>query len=151
MSADIKARRLEVLRVAQADSDRPQKVIAREAGITEPALSKHMRDAKADKTIKGIVAILDRSKLGFYALCFFRVEFHNWQSSRAAAEILRNDPFVQEIHFLDGSSPLLVRVCARTNEDLADWQTKVLKFDGVQSVRGNIVVKTIHETHQLAI
>ena len=145
------ATRLGVLRALQTNAGRPQKVMAHELDITEPTFSKAHAELRHGGMIKRTVAILDRQKLGFTALCFFRVECKNFAATERVRELLSADPAVQEMHRLDGAHPLFVKVVARTPAELATWQEKVVQYGDVTSVRGQMVMKTFHESLNVPI
>jgi DNA-binding Lrp family transcriptional regulator len=143
--------RTAVLRVIQADCSRPHKDLAQEADVSPVTFSKVLTAAELDGTIRATVSILDRNKLGFQALGFFKIVCSHFRHTEAVADALKDYPGVQELHVMDGTHYLLAKICAKTCADLSRIQDYIVKLAGVEAVRVQVAMRTILETTRVPI
>lgn len=140
-----------VLRVLQKDSGRRDKALAHEAAMSRSTLRRIRAKAKNDGTIKGVVTVLDRNKIGYPVAAFFKIVSSHFRSTEAVAESLKAYPGVQELHVLDGTHYLLAKICSKTPQELSRIQQYILTLKDVQEVRFQVAMRTILETTRLPV
>jgi Lrp/AsnC family transcriptional regulator for asnA, asnC and gidA len=102
--------------------------------------------ARVDRLIEaGVVSLaprLDPARFGFPVSALVSLELQQSHQGTPAAEAIEQIPEVIEIHSVSGQADLLVRVVARSNEDLQRVLHELLGVEQVLRTSSSILLKT---------
>jgi DNA-binding Lrp family transcriptional regulator len=142
--------KLAVLNEMQRDCQRSRKAISREVGISEANLCKIVSDLRYTGHIRKIAAVLDRSKVGYASLAFFKVECMMQDGIDIAPKLAEMD-VVLEVHRLGIDSNLLLKCIGHSPEELFQLQQKIRDFPGVRRVNVEVALSTVKESAEVPI
>lgn len=128
-----------ILRVLQKNGRAAYAEIARETGLAESTVRDRVRMLERDGVIQGYTVVLDRSAvgLGSEALIFCNIPP---EKHEAVCQELEKIPNVHSILFVSGERRVVLRVAARTNQELrAIVHSRVIPL-GVTDVDSRIVM-----------
>jgi DNA-binding Lrp family transcriptional regulator len=137
------------LKALQANSNRSQKAIAREVGVSEPAVSKIVSQLTMNGYIKRIGATLVPEKLGLEAVGFFKVNYDCSESANVAAAAIMRRPEVLELHFTEAHQ-LFMKVRVHTNAELGEFKRSIGSLE-VSSMHVMIALRTVKETLEVSL
>ncbi|OGC84874.1 hypothetical protein A3F55_00115 [Candidatus Adlerbacteria bacterium RIFCSPHIGHO2_12_FULL_53_18] len=143
---------LALLRLLQAKGNSQlDKITAHELGMKPSNFSKMRREARERGLILDESAVLlNPEKLGF-VLGFFEVKFKDIRLNQAAEALWTTWPEVQEVHVLLPHHTMLLKVRARSNEELQSIRMKLWDIEGLEEVSTHIAGLTVKETQKLPI
>ena len=102
--------------------------------------------ARLDRLVRsGILSLeprVDPARFGFPVSAMVSLELQQSHLGVPAAESLEAIPEVTEIHSVSGQADLLVRVVARSNEDLQRVLHEILAIEQVLRTSSSIMLKT---------
>ena len=102
--------------------------------------------ARLDRLVRsGILSLeprVDPARFGFPVSAMVSLELQQSHLGVPAAEALEAIPEVTEIHSVSGQADLLVRVVARSNEDLQRVLHEILAIEQVLRTSSSILLKT---------
>jgi Lrp/AsnC family transcriptional regulator for asnA, asnC and gidA len=111
--------------------------------------------ARLDRLVRpGILALeprVDPSRFGFPVSALVSLELQQSHLGTPAAEALEAIPEVIEIHSVSGQADLLVRVVARSNEDLQRVLHEILAIEQVLRTSSSILLKTFMRDRTLTL
>ena len=141
---------LQLLTILQKEGDATRAALARQVGLTAPAVHERLRKLREPGVIRAIAAELDPEMLGLHCLAFVLVRTDPKRSDHVG-EGLARIPGVQEIHNVAGEDCFLVKVrCAGTHE-LSTLLRQFHALDAVRSTRSTIVLETVKESSALPL
>ena len=108
-----------------------QRRIAREVGMSPPAVAERIARLEAAGVIRGYRASIDPAALGFGLVVYVGVVAVQGADQLAVVRELRALPEVEDVHVVTGPKDLLVRLRVRDHEHLR----RVL-FERIWNVRG---------------
>lgn len=141
---------LQILQILQENGRASYSKIAKKIGMSEAAVYSRVQKLFRLKVVKRIQAIVDSEKLGYEVTAFIMI---NAQPSKyeKVLESLSSIPEVLEVHDVTGEHYCLIKVKAKSNEELAKILDEVGRLDGVISTETKIVLRTIKERYDLPI
>jgi Lrp/AsnC family transcriptional regulator for asnA, asnC and gidA len=111
--------------------------------------------ARLDRLVRsGILSLeprVDPARFGFPVSAMVSLELQQSHLGVPAAEALEAIPEVTEIHSVSGQADLLVRVVARSNEDLQRVLHEILAIEQVLRTSSSILLKTFMRERTAAI
>lgn len=115
---------------------------ARRTGAARATVTARLRRLQASGTVRGFGPDLDVAQLGFPVTAFCTLEIHQALGHDAVTAHLAAIPEVLEACTITGPGDLLVRVAARSNEDLQRVIDRVVADESVSRVATTIVLRT---------
>ncbi len=141
----------EILRLLQENARTPNAEIARRVGLAPTAIFQRVRKLEDAGVIRGYSAQVDPHALGLALTAFVLVRTGEGARSQQITPSLVELPEVQEVHRVVGEDCFMVKVRARSAEDLARLLDEQLQaIPGVASTRTTIVLTTAKETARVA-
>jgi Lrp/AsnC family leucine-responsive transcriptional regulator len=108
-----------ILEILDEDARRAYADIARELGISQPTVADRIRRLESRGIVRGAMLCVDHARLGFAVSAFVRVRAKSAHKQKLV-ETARAMPQVIEMHSVTGDDCFIVRVCARSVEELAE-------------------------------
>lgn len=101
-----------ILALLQSDASMPCSKIASEVGLSQPQCWRRIQQFWRDGWISGVVALLDRSKLGIGTQLFVQVKLSKKDAASIAefSQAIRELPEVMECHAILGVFDFMLRV-----------------------------------------
>lgn len=140
----------QILNIIQQDARISNADIARQVGLAPSAVLERIRKLEERGVIRGYAAELDAAQLDFGLTAFVAVRTNDCcsETDKFLAEI----PEVLEVHDVAGEDSYLLKIRAKSPEDLARLLRERLKnVPNVASTKTTIVLQTIKETTALPI
>jgi DNA-binding Lrp family transcriptional regulator len=122
---------LAILRLLAVDARLSLRRIARELGMSPPAITERVARLERVGVIRGYRAEIDRSKLGFPLVVYVGIVSVQGSDQSEVVERLRQTPEVEDVHLVTGPKDLLVRLRLRDTDHLRD-----VLFERIWSVPG---------------
>jgi DNA-binding Lrp family transcriptional regulator len=122
---------LQILRLLAADARMSQRAVAREVGMSAPAVADRIARLERTGVIRGYRAELDRSMLGYALVVYVGVVAVQGSDQPGVVQALRELAEVEDVHVVTGPKDLLVRLRVRDHDHL-----KTVLFDRIWSVPG---------------
>lgn len=128
--------------------------IARQVGLSAPAVHARIRRLEDEKVIGGYTALINRESLGFEMLCFVQVSLqtHEPETVRQFREQMRELDEVLECHQLIGDIDYLLKVILRNKDDLREFLMETITpIEGVSRIKTSLSLTEIKSTTMLPI
>ena len=143
MTSDIDTLDLSILEYLQVDSRRPYLEIARNLNVSGGTVHARINKMKELGIIQGSKIIIDYEKLGFSIFSFVGVKLAKAGSTNEVQAALKAIPEIVEIHYTTGSYSLLLKVVARSMQDLYRLLSLSLqRIDDIQSTETFVVLNS---------
>jgi Lrp/AsnC family transcriptional regulator, leucine-responsive regulatory protein len=140
----------QILNIIQKDARIANAEIARQVGLAPSAVLERIRKLEERGVIKGYEAKINPAEAGYILTAFVAVRTHECCSE--TDKFLADIPEVLEVYDVAGEDSYLLKVRAKSTEDLARLLRERLKNDpNVASTKTTIVLETIKETIALPI
>jgi Lrp/AsnC family transcriptional regulator for asnA, asnC and gidA len=114
---------------------------ARELGVARATVQSRL-DRLLESGVLSLTPRLDPARFGFPVSALVSLELQQSHLGTPAAEAIQEIPEVIEIHSVSGQADLLVRVVARSNEDLQRVLHQLLGVEQVLRTSSSILLKT---------
>lgn len=140
----------QILNIIQQDARISNAEIARQVGLAPSAVLERVKKLEERGTIRGYAAEINAAELGYTLTAFVAVRTSDCciETDKFLAAI----PEVLEVHDVAGEDSYLLKVRAKSTEDLARLLRERLKnVPNVVSTKTTIVLQTIKETTALPI
>jgi Lrp/AsnC family leucine-responsive transcriptional regulator len=111
---------LAILRLLAIDARMSLRRIARELGMSPPAITDRVGRLERLGVIRGYRAEIDRSMLGFPLVVYVGIVSVQGSDQLQVVERLRKTPEVEDVHLVTGPKDLLVRLRLRDTAHLRD-------------------------------
>ena len=108
-----------ILEILNADARAPYAQMARELGISQPTVADRIRRLETSGVVRGTMLLVDHASLGFTVGAFVRLRAKTAHKQKLI-ETARTMPQVIEMYSVTGDDCMIVRVCARSVEELAE-------------------------------
>lgn len=140
----------QILNIIQQDARISNAEIARQVGLAPSAVLERVKKLEERGVIKGFEARLDAAQLDFGLTAFVAVRTNDCCSE--TDRFLSAIPEVLEVHDVAGEDSYLLKVRAKSPEDLARLLRERLRnVPNIASTKTTIVLQTIKETTALPI
>ncbi len=135
-----------ILQILQSEGRITNAALAREAGISPPAMLDRVKRLEAAGIITNFVALVDPDRVGVGVIAFVRVSLdaHRLPHVEAFSEKILSMEEVLECHQLSGPDDYLLKVALKSVKDYGDFAFKRLAaINGVQSINSSFVLGTL--------
>jgi Lrp/AsnC family transcriptional regulator, leucine-responsive regulatory protein len=118
--APLDATDLAILRLLASDARMSLRRVARELGMSPPAIADRVTGLERLGVIRGYRAELDRSMLGFPLVVYVGIVSVQGTDQLQVVERLRETPEVEDVHLVTGPKDMLVRLRLRDTAHLRE-------------------------------
>jgi Lrp/AsnC family leucine-responsive transcriptional regulator len=122
---------LAILRLLVADARLSQRAVARQVGMSAPAVADRIARLERTGIIRGYRADIDRALLGYALVVYVGVVAVQGGDQPALVRALRELPEVEDVQVVTGPKDLLVRLRVRDHDHL-----KTVLFDRIWTLPG---------------
>lgn len=137
----------QLLELLQADGRRTQLELAREVGLSQPAVAERIRKLEARGVIRGYAAQVDATRLGKDITAFIGVSIEHPKYFEGFAKKVLSLPDVLEAHRVAGEDSYLLKVRTDNTRTLDTLLVGTLRtIPGVTRTATTIVLTSIKET-----
>jgi Lrp/AsnC family leucine-responsive transcriptional regulator len=134
-----------ILRFLREDGRMSHAAIAKEVGLSGPAVHERVRKLEQRGVIAGYTALLDPDAMGRPHVAFTLVTLEPGNETAMDEPIVAricDEPDVLEFHRIAGEDCYLVKVRAATNKDLEKLLRRIRSIPGVARTRTTLVLST---------
>jgi len=126
----------------QADCSRSLAELGKEVGLSVSAVKERLSKLRARGDVRAYVALINPRTLG-YALCaFVQVRVDGRKNEHAFLEAALRLPEVQECHHVSGDFSYLLKMWARSLQDLEQLVDRLKSRSGVARVHTSVVLSS---------
>jgi Lrp/AsnC family transcriptional regulator, leucine-responsive regulatory protein len=129
----------------QADGRASQEELAREVGLSRPAVHERMRKLEQHRVIEGYTVNLDWAAVGLPMLAFVMVRTTG-RCTQSTAEILGvsdRSAFVEEVHRVTGDFCFLIKARAASSAALEALLDRIRDVPGVSATHTTLALSTM--------
>ena len=134
-----------ILELLRSDGRMSHAAIAKEVGLSGPAVHDRVRKLETKGVISGYTVVLDPEALGLPHAAFVMVTLSEGNEFAADDPIVARiceEPDVLEFHRIAGEDCYLVKVRTKTNRDLEKLLRRIRSIRGVARTRTTVVLST---------
>jgi Lrp/AsnC family leucine-responsive transcriptional regulator len=134
-----------ILTLLRLDGRMAHAAIAKEVGLSGPAVHERVRKLEQKGVIAGYTAILDPGILDRSHVCFVMVTLAEGNEFAADDPIVAricDEPDVLEFHRIAGEDCYMIKIRTSTNKDLERLLRRIRLIPGVARTRTTIVLST---------
>ncbi|HVF52013.1 MAG TPA: Lrp/AsnC family transcriptional regulator [Actinomycetota bacterium] len=134
-----------ILRLLRQDGRMPHAAIAKEVGLSGPAVHERVRKLERSGVIAGYTAVLDPHALDRSHVAFVLVtlsEGNEFAMDEPIVARICDEPDVLEFHRVAGEDCYLIKIRTATNKDLERILRRIRSIRGVARSRTTIVLST---------
>ena len=136
-----------LLALLQKDGRRPSADLAKEIDLSVSATNERVRKLIDTGTVRAVEAIVDPAAVGYGVTAFIFVDLDYAYSEEEFVSKVTSFQEVLELHHVTGQHSYLIKVRARTNEELNAFMATSLKsVEGVRGTETLIALATAKET-----
>lgn len=143
-----------ILDVVQRDGRISNVDLAHTVNLSPPAAHARVRRLSDEGYIRGYVALLDQSRLGYDMTCFINVtlQLHHEEGLETFRARVNEMPEVLECHHVTGEHDYLLKIVVRNRADLERFVVKELTpVAGVARIYTSLVLSEIKSTTVLPV
>ncbi|WP_342641700.1 Lrp/AsnC family transcriptional regulator [Rhodoligotrophos ferricapiens] len=131
-----------ILRELQRNARITNVELAKLAGISAPPCLRRVRALEKAGLIKGYIALLDASDLGFEVTMFAAIGLHSQAEAdlQAFGERISRSPIVRESYMVTGESDFLLKCVARDIGEVQSFVAELTALPNVASVKTRLVL-----------
>jgi Lrp/AsnC family leucine-responsive transcriptional regulator len=144
----------QILRFLREDGRMSHAAIAKEVGLSGPAVHERVRKLEQRGVIAGYTVMLDAEALGKPHVAFALVTLSEGNEFAADDPIVAricDEPDVLEFHRIAGQDCYLIKIRSATNKDLEKLLRRIRSIRGVARSRTTIVLSTELERPTIAV
>lgn len=143
-----------ILTILQKDGRITNSKLAKEIGISPPAMLERVRRLESSGVIDKYVALLDREKAGFgiLAIIIVKLSLHQISSLKAVKQSLIDLDEVLECLQLTGDVDFLLKVATADMNSYTEFvNDKLSGIPGIQNIKTSFVLDALKSETQLTI
>jgi len=133
-----------ILNILQDNADLTYAEIAKMLNVSPSTIHLRIKRLKEHGYIKSIIAIVDRTRLGYNIMAFIFVKTDPKKHNQALEHIAKIKEIV-ELHDITGEYSAVAKAFAIDNEHLAKILDVIGQIDGVLSTSTSLVMRSIKE------
>lgn len=145
MAAGLDRVDVQILRLLRTDGRMAHAAIAKQVGLSGPAVHERVRKLEQRGVIAGYTAVLDSDELDRSHVCFVLItlgEGNEFAMDEPIVARICEEPDVLEFHRVAGEDCYLVKIRTSTNKELERLLRRIRSIRGVARTRTTIVLST---------
>lgn len=131
-----------ILRILRTDGRASHAYIAKEVGLSAPAVGERIRKLESSDIIKAYEAVLSPEALGLNICAYVAI---SPQPRNPAANLVANLsklPEIEELHAVAGSYGYVAKVRVGSTEALDEFLDRLFELEGVERTETTMVLRT---------
>ncbi len=144
----------QILTLLRQDGRMSHAAIAKEVGLSGPAVHERVRKLEQNGVIAGYTAILDPEELDRSHVAFAQItlsEGNEFADDEPIVARICDEPDVLEFHRIAGQDCYLIKIRTATNKDLEKILRRIRSIRGVARSRTTIVLSTELERPSISV
>jgi len=120
--------------------------LARRVNLSAPATFARVRRLEKNGIIQKYVTVINRKQAGYGVLCFInvRLQLHEIDQVKSFHEAIKEMPMLLECHHITGHYDYLLKVVARSTDDLEDFLlNKLTPIPGIAHIHTCLVLSEV--------
>lgn len=138
-----------ILALLQEDGRMKRQDVAKEVGLSTPAVSERMNKLLENGIIERYTAVVNPDTVGKEVTAYLTVAYEAPKSGAGLDKKVEETPEILECHAITGVASHLLKVRVSGIAALNDLINELKQWKGVTSVESNIVLHTYKETNIL--
>ena len=137
-----------ILSLLRTDGRMSHAAIAKQVGLSGPAVHERVRKLEQSGVIAGYTAVIDPEKVGLPHVAFCQVTLaggNEFAMDEPIVARICEEPGVLEFHRVAGEDCYLVKIRTSTSKELEQVLRRIRSIRGVDRTRTTIVLSTEHE------
>ena len=131
-----------ILSILREDGRSAHAAIAKQVGLSAPAVGERVRKLEAAGVISGYQAVLEPNALGLAICAFVAITPQPRNPGAKLVENLQNLPEIEELHAVAGNYSYLAKVRVASPEALDTFLDRLFVLEGVERTQTTMVLKT---------
>jgi DNA-binding Lrp family transcriptional regulator len=145
---------LQILQSMHRDARTALSTIAKEVGLTPPAVQSRVKRMERDGVVQAFTLVLDHSKLGYEVSVLISVTLDGYRPSvvREFHKAVLAEAGIVECYSLTGGADYLLRAMARNVADLSRLLTETMgRLPHVATFQTQLVLQTVKFDHSVLL
>ncbi|MCA9836911.1 MAG: Lrp/AsnC family transcriptional regulator [Trueperaceae bacterium] len=131
-----------ILLILRKDGRASHAQIAKEVGLSAPAIGERIRKLEQSGVIKGYRAVFDPEVLGLPICAYVAIIPQPRNPAANLVENLRNQPEIEELHAVAGNYSYFAKVRVKSPEELDAFLDRLFMLEGIERTQTTMVLKT---------
>jgi Lrp/AsnC family leucine-responsive transcriptional regulator len=131
-----------ILEVLRADGRATHAHLAKQTGLSAPAIGERVRKLEQAGVILGYRAVLDAEKVGLAICAFVHIAPQPRKSAQDLVERLLSLPEIEELHAVAGNYSYIAKVRVATPAALDGFLDRLFMLEGVERTETTMVLRT---------
>ncbi|HKJ69732.1 MAG TPA: Lrp/AsnC family transcriptional regulator [bacterium] len=138
-----------ILALLQEDGRMKRQDVAKEVGLSTPAVSERMNKLLERGVIERYTAVVNPKAVKKEVTAFLTMGVERTDGNTALENKIQGTPDILECHAITGGASHLLKVRVSDISALNDLINQIKQWEGVTRVESNVVLSTIKETNVL--
>lgn len=138
-----------ILALLQEDGRMKRQDVAKEVGLSTPAVSERMNKLLERGVIERYTAVVNPKAVKKEVTAFITMGVERINSNNGLENKIRQSPDILECHAITGGASHLLKVRVSDIAALNDLINQIKQWEGVTRVESNVVLSTLKETNVL--
>ena len=134
-----------ILAILRDDGRASHAAIAKEVGLSAPAVGERIRKLEAGGVVRGYRAVLDPAAVGLDICAFVMISPQPRHPAQALVDNLLAQPELEELHAVAGTYSYVGKVRVPTPEALDGFLDRLFMLEGVERTETIMVLRTAAE------
>jgi Lrp/AsnC family leucine-responsive transcriptional regulator len=131
-----------ILHILREDGRTSHASIAKQVGLSAPAVGERIRKLEQGGVIRGYQAVLDPERVGVGICAFVAIAPQPRKSGRQLVERLLELPEVEELHAVAGTYSYIAKVRVPSTQELDGFLDRLFMLEGVERTETTMVLRT---------
>ncbi len=138
-----------ILSLLQKDGRMKRQDVAKEVGLSTPAVSERMNKLLERGIIQRYTAVVNPKAVQKEVTVFITIGVERANNNENFEQKIQNTPDILECHAITGVASHLLKVRVSDISALNDLINEIKQWKGVTSIESNVVLSTLKETNVL--
>ena len=144
MDSDVKFDQVDqkILSILRENGRASHAMIAKEVGLSAPAVGERVRKLESQGVISGYQAVLNPDALGLGICAFVSIAPQPRNPGASLVDNLMTLPEIEELHAVAGQYSYVAKVRVPTTQDLDEFLHRLWTLEGVERAQTTMVLRT---------
>ncbi|UCH25228.1 MAG: Lrp/AsnC family transcriptional regulator [Trueperaceae bacterium] len=132
----------QILRILRTEGRASHAMIAKDVGLSAPAVGERIRKLEQVGVITGYGAVFDPEKIGVSICAFVAISPQPRKPGASLVKSLLELPEIEELHAVAGQYSYIAKVRVGNTEELDAFLDRLFMLEGVERTETTMVLKT---------